>query len=150
MARWSETEDVSAVQQMFSRIVVATTRPLGTHEDWSTVLRAHGFDESLGWSPFGLHDLVHGEPERWDERLDRETNGPRIRAADDPANVYALDAGWIDGCTSHNKVLTTVYNAVLPRDANGRPIDPIDRFPQNDTADVHNTVERGELTDVVA
>lgn len=87
---------------------------------------------------------------RWDERLDRETNGPRIRAADDPANVYALDAGWIDGCTSHNKVLTTVYNAVLPRDANGRPIDPIDRFPQNDTADVHNTVERGELTDVVA
>ncbi len=82
---------------------------------------------------------------RWDARLDTETNGPRIRAADDPANVYNLDIGWIDGCASHNKLLTTVYNAVLPRDGSGQPVGAINRFPEVDSADPHNAVEAGEL-----
>ncbi len=86
---------------------------------------------------------------RWDERLDPETNGPRISAADNAANVYDLDIGWIDGTTSHNKLLTTVHNAVLPRDAQGQPVGALDRFPEVDTADGHNTVESGELSEVV-
>lgn len=81
----------------------------------------------------------------WDTRLDPRTNGPRITAAGDPANVYDLDAGGFDGATSHNKLLTTVYNAVLPRDAEGRPMGAIARFPMTDTADRHNVLEDGEL-----
>ena len=84
----------------------------------------------------------------WDSRLDPETNGPRIVAHENPANVYNLDVGWIDGCTSHNKLLTTVFNAVLPRDANGQPIDPLTRFPEADTADPHNLIETGEITQI--
>jgi hypothetical protein len=81
----------------------------------------------------------------WNTRLDNETNGPAIRPADNPANVYSLDIGWIDNTTSHNKLLTTVFNAVLPRDANGQPINALTRFPEADTADVHNTIETGEV-----
>ncbi len=82
---------------------------------------------------------------RWDDRLDAETNGPKIKTNDTPANVYDLDIGWIDGTTSHNKLLTTVFNAVLPRDASGQPIDPLARFPETDTADPHNMLETGEV-----
>lgn len=82
---------------------------------------------------------------RWDDRLDTETNGPRIGPASDPANVYDLDIGWIDGTTSHNKLLTTLFNAALPRDAEGRTIDPIRRFPEVDTADPHNDLQDGEI-----
>ena len=81
----------------------------------------------------------------WDSRLDTETNGPRINRPDVPANVYNLDIGWIDGTTSHNKLLTTVFNAVLPRDGQGRPMNPIARFPEQDTADANNMLESGEL-----
>ncbi len=87
---------------------------------------------------------------RWNDRLDTETNGPRIRAHDNPANVYDLDIGWTDGCTSHNKLLTTVYNAVLPRDGNGQPMGAINRFPEVDTADPHNLIEAGELDQIKA
>lgn len=87
---------------------------------------------------------------RWDDRLDTETNGPRITPADNPANVYSLDIGWIDGCTSHNKLLTTVYNAMLPRGPDGRPTSPLRRFPEQDTADPHNHLEDGELTQLLA
>jgi hypothetical protein len=87
---------------------------------------------------------------RWDARLDNETNGPRINAAGDPANVYQLDIGWIPGCTSHNKLLTTVFNAALPRDTSGQPIDPISRFPEADTADPHNQLESGEVDAIKA
>jgi hypothetical protein len=87
---------------------------------------------------------------QWDQRLDTETNGPRINAHQDPANVYDLDIGWIDGCASHNKLLTTIFNAVLPRDAAGQPIDPIARFPEADTADVHNVIETGEVDAIKA
>jgi hypothetical protein len=83
---------------------------------------------------------------RWNDRLDTETNGPRIRAAANAANVYDLDVGSTTGTTSHNKLLTTVFNAVLPRDASGAPIDPIRRFPENDTSDALNTLEDGEVT----
>ena len=82
--------------------------------------------------------------------LDTETNGPRINANDTPANVYDLDIGWIDGCTSHNKLLTTIFNAVLPRDTGGQPIDAISRFPEADTADPHNVIETGEVTAIKA
>lgn len=82
---------------------------------------------------------------RWDERLDPRTNGPRITAPADPANVYDLGIGGAEGATSHNKLLTTIYNAVLPRDASGAPIGAIARFPQTDTADPHNELEAGEL-----
>ncbi|MEO1337919.1 MAG: hypothetical protein AAFV29_19905, partial [Myxococcota bacterium] len=85
---------------------------------------------------------------RWDERLDTETNGPRIEAPQIAANVYDFNVGWIDGATSHNKVLTTVHNAVLPRDASGQPVNPIARFPEQDTADSLNTVESGEITQI--
>lgn len=84
----------------------------------------------------------------WDNYLDRETNGPNIVAASNPANVYDLQVGWIDATTSHNKLLTTVHNAALPRDASGRPENPIVRFPEQDTADGHNQIESGELTPV--
>lgn len=82
----------------------------------------------------------------WDDRLDPETNGPRIVPHNEPKNVYNLDVGWIDGCTSHNKLLTTVFNAVLPRDGAGQPIDSISRFPETDTADGHNVIETGEVS----
>lgn len=87
---------------------------------------------------------------QWDSRLDTETNGPRINAAPDPANVYELDIGWIDGTTSHNKLLTTVFNAVLPRDEQGAPVNPINRFPEADTADPHNDLQDGEVTQIKA
>ena len=87
---------------------------------------------------------------RWDDRLDTETNGPQIAAADDPANVYDLNIGWIDGCTSHNKLLTTIHNAVLPRDAQGQPMGAIARFPETDTADPHNDLESGEVDQIKA
>lgn len=87
---------------------------------------------------------------RWDARLDPRTNGPRIVAASDPANVYDLDTGWIDGTTSHNKLLTTIYNAVLPRDDAGRPIGAIARFPEVDTADPHNALQSGEIDAIKA
>ena len=96
------------------------------------------------------HTIDASSDGRWDDRLDAETNGPRIVAAPDPANVYDLDVGWIDGTTSHNKLLTTVFNAVLPRDAGGNPIDPIARFPEQDTADRHNVLEDGELEALLA
>lgn len=96
------------------------------------------------------HHLDCSSDGRWDSRLDPETNGFRIVAAEDPANVYDLDTGWIDGCISHNRLLTTVYNATLPRDASGRPQGAIDRFPETDTADGLNTVERGEIPALVA
>jgi hypothetical protein len=86
----------------------------------------------------------------WDSRLDPRTNGPRILPADDPANVYDLDAGWVDGAISHNKLLTTVYNAVLPRDTAGRPMGAITRFPMTDTADTHNVLEDGEIEEIKA
>jgi hypothetical protein len=82
----------------------------------------------------------------WDGRLDEETNGPSIGPPGNPANVYSLDIGGMNGATSHNKLLTTVHNAVLPRDAAGQPIDPLLRFPENDTADQHNLLQDGELT----
>jgi hypothetical protein len=81
----------------------------------------------------------------WDSRLDARTNGPRITPASDPANVYDLDTGWTDGATSHNKLLTTIYNSVLPRDAAGVPMGAIARFPETDTADGDNHLESGEL-----
>jgi hypothetical protein len=87
---------------------------------------------------------------RWDDRLDTETNGPRINAATDPANVYDLDIGWIDNTASHNKLLTTVFNAVLPRDAQGAPVNSIARFPETDTADANNQLQSGELTQILA
>lgn len=87
---------------------------------------------------------------RWDERLDPETNGPRIRAASNPANVYDLDPGWIDGATSHNKLLTTLFNAALPRDEQGRPVNPIAQFPARNGADAHNVLESGELSQLRA
>jgi hypothetical protein len=34
---------------------------------------------------------------------------------------------------------------VLPRDAGGQPINPLLRFPENDTSDQHNVLEDGEL-----
>lgn len=86
---------------------------------------------------------------QWDRRLDPETNGFRIVAADNPANVYNLDTGWIPGCTSHNKLLTTIHNAVLPRNSNGQPEGALNRFPERDTSDEHNTVEEGELDAIV-
>ena len=87
---------------------------------------------------------------RWDSRLDARPNGPRITAASDPANVYDLDTGWIDGTTSHNKLLTTIYNAVLPRDAAGAPMGAIARFPVADTADRHNQLQDGEIDAIKA
>ncbi len=90
--------------------------------------------------------MIDCSPNRsWDTRLDPETNGPRIRAAPDRANVYELDIGWIDNAVSHNKLLTTVFNAVLPRDGQGQPMNPIARFPEQDTADRHNVLESGEV-----
>ncbi|MFO0727719.1 MAG: DUF1552 domain-containing protein [Myxococcota bacterium] len=86
---------------------------------------------------------------QWSSRLDVETNGPKIKANSNPANVYDLDIGWIDGCTSHNKLLTTVFNAVLPR-MNGAPVNPIARFPEQDTADPHNMLESGEVAAIKA
>ena len=86
----------------------------------------------------------------WDTRLDPETNGPRITAAANRANVYDLDVGWIDGTTSHNKLLTTVFNAVIPRNAQGRPERPIARFPEQDTADALNQLEPGEVDAIKA
>ena len=83
---------------------------------------------------------------RWDERLDPETNGPAIVAAGNPANVYDLAVGGSNGTTSHNRLLTTLYNAVLPRDADGNPEGAINRFPEQDTADSNNQLEAGELT----
>ncbi len=87
---------------------------------------------------------------RWNDRLDVRTNGPRIVAAGDPANVYDLDTGWIDGAISHNKLLTTVYNSVLPRDAAGVPMGAIRRFPMTDTGDMHNALEDGEIDAIKA
>jgi hypothetical protein len=87
---------------------------------------------------------------QWDSRLDSETNGPKIVANSNPTNVYDLDVGWIDGCTSHNKLLTTIFNAVLPRDTSGQPMNPIARFPETDTADTDNHLESGELSAIKA
>jgi hypothetical protein len=86
----------------------------------------------------------------WDARLDTETNGPEIGPASNPANVYNLDVGGMNGSTSHNKLLTTVFNAVLPRDTAGLPINPLAQFPENSTSDSHNILESGDLTQIVA
>jgi hypothetical protein len=87
---------------------------------------------------------------QWDSRLDTETNGPKVKDNSNPVNVYDLDIGWIPGCTSHNKILTTVHNAVLPRDTSGLPVNPIARFPAADSADTNNHPEAGELTQLKA
>ena len=86
----------------------------------------------------------------WDARLDTETNGPDIGPPGNPANVYSLDIGGMNGSTSHNKLLTTVFNAVLPRDAAGQPINPLAQFPENNSSDSHNQLQSGELTQIVA
>jgi len=87
---------------------------------------------------------------RWNERPDTETNGPRIVPHSNPANVYDLDVGGHDGCASHNTLLTTVFNSVLPRDMQGRPLNPIARFPEVDTADRHNQLAPGEIAALLA
>jgi hypothetical protein len=86
----------------------------------------------------------------WDSRLDLETNGPKIKDNSNPTNVYDLDIGWIPGCTAHNKLLTTIYNAVLPRGANGQPQSPIAQFPTMSSADTNNHPESGEVTQIRA
>jgi hypothetical protein len=86
----------------------------------------------------------------WDARLDTETNGPDIGPPSNPANVYNLDVGSKNGTTSHNKLLTTVFNAVLPRDAAGQPINPLIRFPETNTSDARNLLQDGEITQILA
>jgi hypothetical protein len=87
---------------------------------------------------------------QWDGRLDNETNGPKITDNSNPTNVYDLDIGWIPGCSSHNKILTTIFNAVLPRDTSGQPINPLPRFPETDSADADNHPEAGEVSQIRA
>ena len=84
--------------------------------------------------------------------LNHQTHLFGIRISNEPLThgLMSLFFGMLAGASDPVRRLTTVFNSVLPRDMQGRPLNPIARFPEVDTADRHNQLAPGEIAALLA